>query len=777
MLLEGLEPGSVSQGFPQTGFAARDLEIGYEMQFGAFKPADKVKGSWKVSERIVAGTGNNPVNVTVVGPSFSELVKMEITAPETGHLKILVKPGSGSERRFSWGFKCASDDHFMGFGWQAIDVDHRGYTVPSWVQESGIGKVMDDSYDDVTWMLVGRRHASHMPLPQFFSSRGFIMTAESDLRPVFSLCSEVETNARVEVTLPATLHIFDGPSPREAIERATAVFGRPRMPPDFAFAPWLDAIYGSANVRRVAQKLRDRGVPSSVIWTEDWKGAKQDGDKYVLSENWSVDRTLYPDFEQLATDLHSSGFKFFTYFNTFMYESSDAWAETSAKDLLIKNSDGLPYTFTGGKFMPSSLLDFSNPYTREWVQGKLKAAMAMGVDGWMGDFAEWMPTDAVTYEGNGLTQHHPHTVQWQQVQREAIDTMGDGVERLFFARSGWFGTPELVDVFWAGDQRTDFQVDDGLPTILPIGIGLGLVGISTYGHDIAGYQSSTNPPSTKELWFRWAALGAWSPVMRTHHGYQAKANWNWESDEETTGLLARYAKLHISLAPLWKGLAKVANTTGMPIWRGLGLMFPDDLKAWGITDEVMAGDGILIAPVVMAGATSRNVYLPKGSWFEWYGSGAAVEGSREIEVSVAMDAIPVFAKAGTVVPMFPDGVMTLANESAQVPGPKSVGDDRNVKIFLGDSGSFTEAEGLKYSLKQTGAAGTAPDSFEWNGTKLAVCASGNKSSCFEIWGANRTSVYVTGPGTMKISGSGAAIADLTAEGGAAGRKITWDVRW
>ena len=82
----------------------------------------------------------------------------------------------------------------------------------------------------------------------------------------------------------------------------------------------------------------------------------------------------------------------------------------------------------------------------------------------------------------------------------------DAASKLFFVRSGWFGTPALADVFWAGDQRTDFEPDDGLPTILPIGIGVGLSGISTYGHDIAGYQSASNPPSTKELFFRWTSL-------------------------------------------------------------------------------------------------------------------------------------------------------------------------------------------------------------------------------------------------------------------------------
>ena len=144
--------------------------------------------------------------------------------------------------------------------------------------------------------------------------------------------------------------------------------------------------------------------------------------------------------------------------------------------------------------------------------------MALGADGWMNDFAEWLPTDGVTAAGPSLDRHNRYPVLWQEAAREAIDGVNDGKERLFFGRSGWFGTPALADVIWAGDQRTDFQPDDGLPTILPIGIGLGLVGVSTYGHDIAGYQSATNEVPAKRLFFRWTSLGL---LLRPGRGFPA----------------------------------------------------------------------------------------------------------------------------------------------------------------------------------------------------------------------------------------------------------------
>ncbi len=775
-LLEGIGAGTVGEDdIPLVGFAVRDITQSYEMQFGSFRPMDEPQGPWRVAQRADAAANGAGLSVRLLDDAGAVLARLEIWSPGEGHLEVDVERGDGPEKRLSWGFSCNDDDHFMGFGAQTWDVDHRGHTLISLVQEQGVGKVDHNEYTGL-WMVQGRRWSSHIPIPQYLARRGYVATVESDLRATFAMCAEREDVARIEVEMPAKIHVFDGPSPAKALERSSARFGRPRMPPRVAFAPWNDAIYGSDNVRRVARKLREKGIPSSVIWSEDWKGAEQVGDAYRLSEEWQVDRTLYPDIEQLAQELHALGFKFFVYFNTFVYRDSSAWEETAPGGLLIENADGQPYTFTGAKMSDTSLLDLSDPQTRAWTKGKLKDAIALGADGWMGDFAEWMPTDAVTYAGSGLEQHNLHPVHWQQVQREAIDEANDGVERMFFGRSGWFGTPELADVIWAGDQRTSFQEDDGMPTVLPIGIGLGVVGISTYGHDIAGYQSTTNPPSTKELFFRWTELGAWSPVMRTHHGYQAQKNWSWESDEETTEHFARYARLHIALVPMWEGLAKVAHDTGLPIWRGLGMVFPEDASLWPIKDQVMIGDRLMIAPVMIEGATSRSVVLPAGRWFGWDGDDASVEGPTILEEGAGMAEIPVFARAGAVIPMYPDGVMTLTNASAEVPGPESVGDDRVVRAYLGDSGAFAEAGGLSYAVEQTGQQDASVVQYVWSGSPVTACDVTMTAPCVEQVGARRDRVHVVGPGNLMVEASGQPYATVRAEGGAADRRIVFDVR-
>ncbi|MEZ4297144.1 MAG: glycoside hydrolase family 31 protein [Polyangiaceae bacterium] len=787
VLLDGLPAADIPEGEPPlTGFAVRDLTISYDMQFGAFKPTDLAKGPWRPVKKIVSHDESAPSGEALIDlqdDAGNKLAEIHYTTPEDGHLVLDIAPGDGPERRFSMGFSCEPTDSFAGFGSQTHDVDHRGQTVPAFVQEQGIGKADNDEYTGA-WFLVGRRHSSHIPIPQYLSRRGYVLTTETDIEPRFALCSESETAARVEVQLPTRIHIFDGPDPKQALTRSSATFGRPRMPPRVAFAPWNDAIFGSEAVRGVAQRLRDNNVPSSVLWSEDWKGAEWSGDGYSLSEEWKVDETLYPDFPQLASDLHAQGFHLHVYFNPFIYKSSSAWEETEKNGWLIKKADGTPYIFTGAKFTDSSLIDLTHPDARAWVISKMHDAMAQGADGWMNDFAEWLPTDCVTYAGSGYDVHNKYPVLWQEVAREAIDTAPDGQkDRLFFGRSGWLGTPALADVIWAGDQRTDMQPDDGLPTIVPIGIGLGITGVSTYGHDIAGYQSATNEVSSKETFFRWTELGAWSPVMRTHHGTKPSTypgmdpvmnqeQWRWDTDAETIDHYRKYASLHISLTPVWESLAREAADTGVPIWRGLFVAHPEDPKTWPLLDEVMVGDTLLLAPVMTKGQTSREVYLPAGTWYPWDG-GPKLEGETTVTAPAPLASMPVYARAGAIVPTFPEGVMTLVHGSPEVPGPESVGDDRVIFVFLGDAGAFEESPALSYSLTQS-APITSPLAFELNGTALPACAATPVAPCVAPL-ADGATVHMEGPGTLAIAGS-AGSATFAVDGGSPTRKLTLHFR-
>lgn len=686
-----------------------------------------------------------------------------------GEVVIELDMSAAGGNRTSLGFACADGEHFMGLGGQSWAVDHRGQTVPLWVQEDGIGKpdTPDDVYEGI-WALHGRRHSTHTPMPMMLSSRGWALAVDTPTRSIFDLCDTDPDQARLEVWQDRlALHLFVGTTPADAVARMTAWVGRPAVPPTFAFAPWLDAIYGEANVRRVADTLRAADIPVSVIWTEDWRGGndKSGGASgYVLEEDWRVDRTLYPEFEQLADHLHQTGFKFLTYANTFIDSESDVFAEAIQLGHTIQRSDGSPYLFTGVKFRDSSMLDLTSPAAVAWAKAVYTEAIAAGSDGWMADFAEWLPTDARLASGaDALEYHNVYAVDWVrlnwELMRDAEDA--DGVERLFFARAGHLGSQRYMHVLWAGDQQTDFSEGDGMRSVIPMGIGLGVTGFPYFGHDIAGYMSQTTVPTSKELWFRWVTFGALSPVMRTHHGRSARMNWNWESDSESTAHLRRWAKLHMQLVPYQRAMADQAAQTGAPLFRPFVFDWPTWEPGWSVVDQYVLGDRIAVAPVIEEGAVARSVLLPPGTWYELLDARPITsDGTTPFAATAPMSEIPVFVPDCTLLVAYPPEVDTVVAATGSTVDADEIAADREVWVYPcgeapGWMSMLTEPGNLSYARSGGTVAGLSGAT--WNDLPITFTMTGS-------W----ATAAVVGPGSLRVGGTEL----VRADGGPADRRLT-----
>jgi alpha-glucosidase (family GH31 glycosyl hydrolase) len=780
VLLDGLPGGKAGSAEtpPHVAAAVRHAEATYEMSFGSFRITEPDPGPWRGVTELVDATESAGVVTFGLKGEGGRLGDATISSDGDGRLAITLTAAPVDVTRVSVAFACpgrpGQPPAFLGFGGQSWDVDHGGKTVPLWVQEDGLGKEATDDYDLGLWQVTGRRHSTHTPMPIYLSDQGYALLLETNVRSTFAMCSESTEVVRIEVWEPVMrLRLFYGPSPREALTRLTAHLGRPAVPPAFAFAPWHDAIFGSANVRRVAQKLRDEGIPSSVIWTEDWRGGADDGAGYTLSEEWDVSRDLYPDFEQLAADLHGLGYKLLTYNNTFLTSDASIYAEAVSLGHSIKTASGDPYLFVSGKFVDTSLVDLSSPAAWAWTKEHYARGLALGADGWMADFAEWLPTDAVLASGESAAlRHNLYPVDFQRLNREVLDEAfaADGVERLFFVRSAYLGSQPLVSVVWAGDQQTDFSPGDGLPSVIPMGIGLGVTGFPYYGHDIGGYMSQFAKPTTKELWFRWASLGALSPVMRTHHGKSARKNWSWESDAETIAHMKRWATLHLRLFPYLWALAHEAAQTGVPMMRAIALEHPTWRDGWRLDDQYLLGDRILVAPVVTEGATTRTVRLPEGTWYPLLASAASpgddavvvTPGFGEVEVAAPVEECPAFVPAGTVLVLLPEGVDTVvaADAASGAVTLADAGDDREVWLYPGGEGAFAEVGGLAYTWSATG--------LEWP----TITATWNGAPATFTSGA----VTVTGPGTLVVEGASGTSGTLVVDGGAPDRVLTVRLR-
>ena len=366
--------------------ATRVGKAKWEEQYGSFKITDNLPAwteakafSWDdVTKTNAKGTWKDA--------SGKAVVTLAATSTGTSVLALTYTAVDPATNRLSLAFSCADADRFLGFGAQADGIDHHGHTVAMWTSEPGIGKQMtDDEYPDL-WFLVGTRHASSFGLPTWVSNRGYQGLVGSDARSVFEVCSKQSDVFRIEVwSNKFTLWLYEG-SPARTVSLATGtVLGRPLRPPPMAFAPWNDAIFGPAEVRRVAALLRDNHIPSSAIWTEDFRGGTDQPSGYRLVEEWDTDRTLYPDPEGLAAELQDGGFGWQAYFNTFVVDDTRISAEAKDGGHLVGSPDGSAYLFSGVTFKPTGLADLSRPATREWVKSYLRKALDIGFTGWMAD--------------------------------------------------------------------------------------------------------------------------------------------------------------------------------------------------------------------------------------------------------------------------------------------------------------------------------------------------------------------------------------------------------
>jgi alpha-glucosidase len=689
---------------PARALAFRRADATYQMMFGSFLVSETPRSDWRFASRIKdVDRGGGQLHATVVDERGEDLAKLNIRQ-EGLSLFIRATAIDAENNRASFTLECddPAQGGFLGFGSQSSDVDHRGQVVPIFVSEDGIGKVATDTPDPL-WFVVGTRHQSYLAVPTMVAPRAgpsFGLHATTEYRSIWDLCA-TDPNALSISVWEGTIEIMISPgrTPANVIEEQTAHVGRAPLIPDWSFGVWMERIGGSDAVQSEAALLRQEHIPVSAIWSEDWRGGTRMGTDYVLAENWRWDQALYPQLPGLIQRLHRLGIKLMVYENTFVVKDHDVWADAIAGDHLVKDRRGQTFTFQVPTFEDSGLADLLSAPNRQWVKSELAKALALGVDGWMGDFGEWYPADPLSVAPSDQSRpeaaHHRYPVAWNETNQEAIAESGrDDV--VVFQRSGYSGSQGKVQVLWLGDQNTNFADDDGLPTIIPMIMGLGVTGFPVATHDIAGYTSISSPPSTKELFFRWTILGALNPVMRTHHGRSAFANWRWSADRETIDHFRRWADLHTRLFPLWKGLHLEAHEHGTPILRPLALFDPGDRSLHGIKDQYMIGDQLLIAPVVTASTTQRTVVLPRGTWFDFV-TGEAIEGPQAVLRGVPLTEAAIFARAGAIVPMLPEGVESLVTTTVaqSLDGVRAA---REVRVWLGAPGTAREGEGGSYQV-------------------------------------------------------------------------------
>ena len=548
--------------------------------------------------------GREVARLTIAGASFT------VTTADPAYDRIWLS------------FHAEVGESVWGGGEQMSYLALGGRRFPMWTSEPGVGRDKTTAITrrmDETAMAGGDYWNTNYPQPTFLTSRWLSVHLDSSAYSVLDFTDAAAH--RVEVwSSTARFEIFDGKGPTDLVGQLSQRFGRPRPLPEWAIG---GAIVGLKDGERSFERLERflaAGTSVAGLWCEDWAGVRETSFGRRLFWDWRANATRYPDLPARIAGLAARGIRFLAYANPYLAVDGALYHEALAGNHLCRApAADAPYVIDFGEF-DCGVVDFTREETRAWFAERIlgREMLDIGIMGWMADFGEYLPSDAVLADGSSAMEaHNLWPVLWAEVNDRALASRGKRGEALFFMRAGFSGASRYCPLLWAGDQSVDFSRHDGIGTVITAALSAGLTG-NTYSHsDCGGYTSVLGNIRTAELMMRWCELAAFAPVMRSHEGNRPDDNLQYDSTPELLACFARWSRAHAHLAPYVRHLCAEASATGLPAQRPLFLHYPDDTTLYAVQDQFLYGEDLLVAPVIEAGATSRAVILPGGEGVRW----------------------------------------------------------------------------------------------------------------------------------------------------------------
>lgn len=548
------------------------------------------------------------------------------------------------------------DEHIWGGGEQMSYLLLNGRRFPVWTSEPGVGRDKDRELTrimDREGMAGGDYWTTNYPQPTFLSSHHYACHLTSTAYAVLDFADPRanrvewwEGRGRIEFTFADSLPALVGD--------LSSRFGRQPKLPDWAIEGAIIGLKQGVKSFDRLQKIRDAGAAVSGLWCEDWVGIRETSFGRRLFWDWRWSAARYPDLPDRIAQLRAEGIRFLGYVNPYLAIDGGMFGEARDLGLLALRQDSDdPYLVDFGEF-DCAIVDFTNPAAAAWFADRVigREMLDLGIMGWMADFGEYLPTDLRLHDGSDpMLAHNRWPVLWAEVNARAIAAKGLTGDALFFMRAGHTGVQAHCPLLWAGDQCVDFSRHDGIGTVITAALSAGLVG-NAYSHsDVGGYTSLHGLVRTADLLKRWAELGAFSPVMRTHEGNRPDDNLQIDSDDDILHHFAAMTRVHAALAPYLRSLCDEAADRGLPVQRPLFLHYPTD-ACYACEDQYLLGSDLLVAPIIHEGAMDREVLIPAGETWVHVWTGDVMAGGR-CTVAAPFGAPPVFHRAGSAfTPLF-----------------------------------------------------------------------------------------------------------------------------
>ena len=546
-----------------------------------------------------------------------------------------VSRGSASKtERATISFKCAPDECFVGTGERFRKMDLSGQTFQLKNQD-GQGVNNRRCYKNIPFYMSSRMYGCFYHTSDYCK----LSLADHSTRSVQFLNDH------------ATLDVFliGGKTPEEILRTYRMLTGFPQMPPLWSFGIWMSRMtYFSADeVNEICNRLRKEHYPCDVIHLDtgwfrtDW-----------LCE-WKFNPERFPDPQGFIQHLANQGFKVSLWQLPYVAKGAEQLTEAKENKYIsqpTKDED----TTTGGASNFSALdyagtIDFTNPKAVEWYKDKLlKPLLDMGVKCIKTDFGENIHMDHHYHASTPERLNNIYALLYQKAAYEVTkEVTGDGI---VWARAAWAGC-QRYPLHWSGDSESSWA---GLAGSLKGGLHFGLSGYAFWSHDVPGFHSTPdfmNSPIDPMVYVRWTQFGVFSSHMR-YHGTCKREPWHYP---EIAPIVKKWWQLRYKLLPYIIEQAELCTKTGWPMLRALLMQHPHDRQVWHIDDEYYFGSEFLVAPV-MTSDNCRDIYLPEGLWVNFF-TGQRLEGGRwYYNVEVPLDQMPVFARPGALIKMYPDDV-------------------------------------------------------------------------------------------------------------------------
>ena len=446
------------------------------------------------------------------------------------------------------------------------------------------------------------------------------------------------------------LYIFLGPMVPGILERYSELTGRMPLPPLWALG-YQQCRYSyetRARVEEIAHEFRERQLPCDAIYLDIHH---MDGYRvFTFGKD-------FPRPAEMIAKLGRNGFKIIPIVDPGVKDDPNfsVLKRGCAANAFVKSADGS--TDALGEAWPGACRfpDFMNPAARAWWGREQQALQKVGVAGYWADMNEpanfarpdkTLAPDAFHQTDSGFASHaevhNLYGFQMARALREGSLANAPDERPFVVTRAGWAGIQRHAAV-WTGDNSSHW---DHLRDSMQMLLNLSLSGVPFCGADAGGFRGH----ATRELFTRWFQLAALTPFFRNHSDIGTVAQEPWAFGEETEHICRRYLNLRYRLLPYLYTLFAEARETGAPIIRPLFWHHQNDPAAASCGTQFLLGRNLLVAPILESGATARSVYLPSDVWCDFW-TGEVHKGGRHILVEAPLDTLPIFIRAGTLIPM------------------------------------------------------------------------------------------------------------------------------